>query len=229
MAYLDPDRAGDTTALADQLSGAAGVASFPSAAAPANGVSLAEVLRSVWAGLMGTAAGENGIATFPAAAAPANNVSLAEVIAACYGLLVPTIVTGTTDIDDSVQTESTPYSILTIAPAAGAPLADVEVVFDLAKATTGFAAVESSATIQFAVARKVDGTNWRREAYVEAALSGTNAAGRAMRVNVGHVGVTEQVQVFIVMSADATADMELPYALSYKGIAAPTVTPVAAG
>lgn len=61
-----------------------GPAAFPNAAVPANDVSLAEVLRSVWAGLMGTAAGENGLANFPAAAAPANDVSLAEVIRAIY-------------------------------------------------------------------------------------------------------------------------------------------------
>lgn len=192
MGYLDPDRAADLTAIQDVLAGSAGITSFPAAAAPANGVSMAEVLNAL------------------------------------YEHNRPKTITGTTDIDDSAQTESTPYAILTIAPAAGAPMADVEVIFDLAKATTGFAAVESTATIQFGIARKIDGTNWRREAYVEAALSGTNAAGRAMRLNVGSIGVTQQAQVFIVMSADATSDMELPYIINYKGLAAPTVTDVAA-
>ena len=172
--------------------------------------------------------GTTGIETFPAAAAPANGVSIAEVLRAIHLLVDVKTLTGTTDIDDSVQTETTPYNILTIAPAAGAPLADVEIVFDLAKATTGFAAVESTVTIQFALARKVDGTNWRREAYQEAALSGTNAANRAMRLFASGVGVTEQLAVFIVLSADATADMELPYIINYRGMAAPTVTPVAA-
>ena len=193
MAYLDPDRAGDTTALADQLSGAA------------------------------------GITTFPAAAAPGNGVSIAEVLSALYEHLRPKTITGTTDIDDSVQTASTAFNILTIAPAAGAPLADVEIVLDLAKATSGFAAVESSVTVQFALARKVDGTNWRREAYQEAALSGTNAAARCQRLQAGSVGVTEQLAVFALFSGDVTADMEIPYAINYKGLAAPTVTPVAAG
>lgn len=192
MAYLDADQAGRFASITDKLSGA------------------------------------NGVATFPAAAAPANGVSMAEVESAIYEHLRPKTIVGTTDIDDSVQTESTPYAILTIAPAAGAPLADVEVIFDLAKATTGFAAVESTATIQFGIARKIDGTNWRREAYVEAALSGTNAANRAMRLNVGSIGVTQAAQIFIVMSADATSDMELPYIINYKGLAAPTVTEVAA-
>ena len=141
----------------------------------------------------------------------------------------PGVITGVTDIDDSVQTETTPYAILTIAPAVGAPLSDCEVILDLAKATTGFAAVESSVTVQFAVARKIDGTNWRREAYQEAALSGTNAASRAARIYVGTVGVTEQAAIFAVFSADVTADMEIPFAVHYKASAAPTVTPVAAG
>lgn len=142
--------------------------------------------------------------------------------------MLPRVLTGTTDIDDSVQTESTAYAILTITPQAGFPLADVEIIFDLAKATTGFAAVESTATIQFGLARKIDGTNWRREAYQEAALSGTLAAGRSMRLNAGTVGVSQGLQVFILMSADATSDMELPYVIHYKGGAAPTVTEVAA-
>ncbi len=139
------------------------------------------------------------------------------------------VATGTTDIDDSAQTETTAFAILTIAPAASAPLNDVEVWLDLAKATTGFAAVESSVTVQFAVARKIDGTNWRREAYVEAALSGTNAAGRMAKISVGRVTVTEQARIEAVFSADVTADMEIPYAVSYRALAAPTITPVVAG
>ena len=142
--------------------------------------------------------------------------------------LQPEALTGTTDIDDSVQTETTAWLLLTIAPQTGYPLTDVEIIIDLAKATTGFAAVESTATIQLALARKVDGSNWRREAYNEAALSGTNAANRCQRLQAGTVGVDSQLAVFAVLSADATADMELPYVIHYKGGAAPTVTPVAA-
>jgi hypothetical protein len=136
---------------------------------------------------------------------------------------------GETDIDDSAQTESTPYSILTIAPATNCPVRDCEVWIDLAKATTGFAAVESSATILFQVARKIDGTNWRRGTAVEAALSGTNAAGRSMQIKVGQISETHGCQIFITMSADATSDMELPYVIAYKADKAPTVTAVAAG
>lgn len=216
MGYLDPDHATEADAL---------LGTWPAAAAPANGVSVAAVLKWINDALQGA----NGVVTFPAAAAPANGVSVAEVIRAIYEHLRPVTITGETDIDDSVQTETTPWAILTIAPAAGAPLRDVEVILDLAKATTGYAAVESTATIQFFVARKVDGTNWRREAAPEAALSGTLAATRAYKLNVGSIGVTEQVAIFAVMSADATSDMEIPYAINYNGLAAPTVTPVVAG
>ncbi len=146
------------------------------------------------------------------------------------GYCVPQVLTGECDIDDSVQNESSAYvPILTIAPAAGAPLRNVKVVLDLAKATTGFAAVESTATINFRIARKVDGTNWRGgNPVLSAALSGTLAAGRSVEIDVGSVGPTEQARIEYIMSADATADMELPYAINYEGMTAPTVTAVAA-
>jgi hypothetical protein len=63
-----------------ELSGAAGISTFPSAAAPADGVSLTEVIRQLFAALQGTAAGENGIGTWPTSAAYGNNVSIAEVL-----------------------------------------------------------------------------------------------------------------------------------------------------
>lgn len=139
------------------------------------------------------------------------------------------VLTGTTGIDDSVQTETTPWAILTIAADTYTELNDVEVQVDLAKASTGYAAVESTATIQLAVARKVDGTNYRREAYVEAALSGTLAAGRMQKIPVGRIAAGETIQIHAVMSADATSDMVLPYKVIYRGLVAPTVTPVVNG
>lgn len=216
MAYLDTNHG---VGVVDDAIG-----TWPTAAAPANGVSMPAALKWINDALQGA----NGVVTFPSGAAPANGVSLAEVEAAIYEYLRPKTIVGETDIDDSVQTETTPYQILLIEPAAGSPLREVEVIVDLAKATTGFAAVESSVTIQLCVARKVDGTNWRREAYVEAALSGTNAANRCMKLNIGSVGVTEAVAIFAVFSADVTTDMELPYIINYVGLAAPTVTEVAA-
>lgn len=145
------------------------------------------------------------------------------------GGLQPFALTGVTDIDDSVQTESTAFSILEIAPAADSPIRNCEIHLDLAKATTGFAAVESTVTVQFALARKVDGTNWRREAYAEAALSGTNAAGRMAKLNAGIVTVAEGLRVYALFSADVTGDMEIPYVVTGNADNEPTVTPVAAG
>ncbi len=142
--------------------------------------------------------------------------------------LTPQVMTGTTDIDDSAQTDTTSFPILTIAPQANCPLVDVEVWLDLAKATTGFAAVETSITVIAAVARKVDGTNWRREAGTEAALSGTLAASRMLKIPVGTVTVTEQARIQVVFSSDVTSDMEIPYVLVYKGMAPPTLTAIAA-
>ena len=153
---------------------------------------------------------------------------MAEVLRACFNQTQHVRATGTTQIDDSAQTETTAYNILEIAAASGSPLSEVEVHFDLAKATTGFAAVETAVTVQFAVARKVDGTNWRREAYQEAALSGTNAALRMAKINVGGVGSAEAVRIYAVFSADVTADMDIPYAVLYKAMSAPTITPVVA-
>ena len=140
-----------------------------------------------------------------------------------YSMLVPKRVAFTATITDASQTETSAFRILTITPDAVAPLVDVEVWLDLAKATTGFAAVESSITAQFAVARKLDGTNWRREAYNEAALSGTNAANRMQKLTVGAVTAEELAAVFAVFSSDVTADIVIPGLVIYKGLLAPTV------
>jgi hypothetical protein len=146
--------------------------------------------------------------------------------------LEPRSFTGTTDIDDSAQTETTQWLLLTIEAPAAAGMMDVEVWFDLDLATTGFGTVESSATILFAVARKVDGTNYRLGAdanTVTTAISGTNAAAeRAAVVRVGDIPAGETVQIFADMSADATSDIELPYKGVYKSRGTATVTAVAA-
>lgn len=146
-------------------------------------------------------------------------------------LTTPLVATGTTDIDDSVQDESSAnFVLLTLAPAASSPMIGTRVILDLAKATTGYGVVESTATIQFYVARKVDGTNWRTgQAVLASALSGTLAAGRSVEIEVGDIGVTEQARIEAIMSADATSDMEIPYAVIYRAAAAATITPVAAG
>lgn len=212
MAYLDPNNG---VGVVDDA-----IATYPAAAAPANGTSMPAVLKFATDALVGA----NGVVTYPAAAAPANGVSLAEVLAAIYEHLRPKTIVSSATVTDASQTETTPFALITIAPAAGAPLRDVEVVIDLAKASTGFGAVETSITVQFAVARKVDGANWRRDAYLEAALSGTLAVGRSAKIPVGIIGVTEQVAIYAVFSADVTTNIVLPFIINYCGLAAPTVS-----
>jgi len=84
----------DTNTLGAILVGAAGIATFPSGAAAANAVSLAEVIRYIQENIIigtgtvlpadssiyGVLAGATGIPTYPAAAAYANGVSIAEVL-----------------------------------------------------------------------------------------------------------------------------------------------------
>lgn len=139
-----------------------------------------------------------------------------------------TVETGEADMDISAAAYTGFIALLTIAPQAGRPLTDVEVEFDLAKATTGFAAGHTAETIVFAVQRKIDGTNWRTDLVSQTtAVSGTNAAAAAQRLKIGTITPTEQARVAIKMSAEA-ADAEFPYVLSYRG-EQPTVTAVAAG
>jgi hypothetical protein len=144
------------------------------------------------------------------------------------------VLSGETDIDDSTQTETTAWLLLTIAAPAAAGLQDVEVWFDLDKATTGLGSVESTATLLFRVARKVDGTNWRTswlDRRVTTAITGTNAAtdaGQAAVLDIGDIAEGEEVRVYGDMSADATADIELPFKVNYKSRGTATVTAVAA-
>jgi len=172
-----------------------------------------------------------GPAAAAVAAAPANDKSLYAVASAIYNLSVPVAATGETVIDEGDYDWTNAYpALLTIAPAAGAALTDVVVHLDLAKAATGYAAVYAAQTLSVYVERKIDGTNWRREAIVEAALSGTLAAARDMKVNIGDIGITQQARITAVLSAekDGTSESTIPYAVYYKGLAAPTITPLTA-
>lgn len=137
--------------------------------------------------------------------------------------------TGTADIDISAADYAADWvALLTIEPGGTAPIDDVEIIFDLAKATTGFAAQHTSQTIQFALQRKVDGTNWRTiQQSVTTAISGTNAAAMAAQLRAENVGPAEDLRVVVKLSAENAVDVELPYCVYYRGEAA-TFTPVAA-
>lgn len=81
MTMLPSRDAAQIQSALDQISGSAGLTTFPAGASPADTVSVAEVIRAIWGILNGTASGENGITTWPTAAAYGNNVSLAEALA----------------------------------------------------------------------------------------------------------------------------------------------------
>ena len=173
-----------------------------------------------------------GPAAAAAAAAPANDKSIYAVASAIYNLVVPTATTGETVIDegDYDWTTAAGTALLTITPAAGAPLADVTIHLDMNKAATGFATVYAAQTISMYVERKIDGTNWRKETIVEAALSGTLSTGRDYQIDIGSVGVAQAVRIVAVMSAEVSgsAETHIPYVVYYKGLATPTITPLTA-
>jgi hypothetical protein len=140
--------------------------------------------------------------------------------------VIPAATAGEITITDASQTETTAWQVLSIAPATGAPLSHVRVYLDLDKLTTGYGTVETTATIQFAIARKVDGTNWRVGTF-NTAVSGTNAATAGFElqeISVGEIGVTQAVRIYAKMSADATGNITIPYVVSYMGTAAPTIS-----
>lgn len=137
--------------------------------------------------------------------------------------------TGEADIDESEADYTSYQALLTLTPAAGAPLRDVKVVIDLDKVTTGWADRGTTETIQFAIARKVDGTNWRRDTNnATTAVVANNADDLAVTLDIGAVGVTEEARIEVVLSAEVGADTELPYVVYYAASADPTITAVAA-
>ena len=172
-----------------------------------------------------------GPAAAATAAAPANDVSLYAVVSAIYGMVAPGAATGETVIDEGDYDWTTAYpALLTIAPAAGAALSDVVVHFDMDKLTTGFATIYAAQTLSVYVERKIDGTNWRRELIAKAAFDGDSADTRDLVVEVGSVGIAQQARIVAALSAEVngTAETDIPYVVYYKGLAAPTITPLTA-
>jgi hypothetical protein len=173
--------------------------------------------------------GANGVVTWAAGAAPGNGVSISEGLRKVYeeGVLQRESI-GEADIDVSEADYTAFIALMTITPAAGAPLFDLKVHFDIAKDVTGLVAGYTTETIQFCVSRKIDGTNWRRDRQSYTTATAANATGfQGVSVDVGYVGVDEEVRIEVLVSAEQ-ADVEMPYAAYYKSFAAATFTPVAA-
>jgi hypothetical protein len=121
--------------------------------------------------------------------------------------------------------------LLTIAnPSANNFIEDCYVFINLDKATTGFGSGYTTETIQFSVARKLDGTTYLLDGNsngdgMTATITGTLAsANRMMGIRIGPIGPAEDCQIWATLSA-AQADFELPYIIYYRG-PAPTITEV---
>ena len=165
-------------------------------------MSIAEVLRSVWAGMMGTAAGENGITTWPAAAAPGNAVSLAEGLRYVVETQLPAITAQTV----RASTVKTPASIATgnLFTIAGGPVRVLSLIGQIttgleAKANalklvhtpTGGAGVDLSGTVESNAAAI-------RKAFV---LNGVKATALQITTDVGVVVLANQSGMPIVLTA----------------------------
>jgi hypothetical protein len=155
--------------------------------------------------------------------------------------LTPGVLTGTTDVDVSASDYTTVggIAILTIAPSVN--ITDCYVDLDLLKATTGLLVVNTTETVQIMVQTKVDGTNWRTIHGWPAASSMTGLTvpdaaqdldalddSPAHRFFIGPIGANQQARITLTLSAETGGDCEIPYAVYYRGAAAPTITAVAA-
>lgn len=137
--------------------------------------------------------------------------------------------TGTTDVDVSASDYTSFVTLLTMEPNDSQVMHDVLVVFDLDKATTGFSDVVSNGiTMEFAVARKVDGTNYRTDiAQVSTAINPANTDGSSFTLDLGTVTPTEDARIMVRVGSEQDGDFELPYAVTYRSGASATFTDVA--
>jgi hypothetical protein len=143
---------------------------------------------------------------------------------------------GETDIDLDAADYTAYVLLLTIANGSAKNfIEDCYVHFDLNKATTGWGAVATTQTLALAVARKIDGTNYRIGGNTNGddetpTMTGSVAAvNRGMGIHVGPIGPDEDCQIFVRLSTEAavSGDVEIPYVVYYRG-PAPTITEVEA-
>lgn len=140
--------------------------------------------------------------------------------------------TGTAYINSASADYTAWTNLLEINPTADQALWDVVIVLDLDKATTGFADSTGydTETISFAIARKVDGSNWRTcQNLATTAIAADNADDRCVELVVGPVSPDEDLRVMVKLSAEVTggsSDVGIPYVIYYRSGARATVTPV---
>jgi hypothetical protein len=141
---------------------------------------------------------------------------------------------GETDIDVTAADYTAYQTLLTIAnPSAKNFIEDCWVFLDLNQDTYGFGVVNTTETIALAVARKVDGTNYRiccnsYSGEETAAITGSVAAvDRGIGLHLGPIGPDEDAIVKVVLSAETGGDCAIPYIVYYRG-PRPTITEVEA-
>lgn len=136
------------------------------------------------------------------------------------------ISTGTAAITTTAADFTAWQSLIAITPDGSHAMKRVRVVVDLAKATTGFAATYTSGTISLSVARAVDGTNYRTASNLATAtVSGTNAAGLSLELDLGDINPTEAAKVMVKVSAESNSNTSFPYVVYYQCPAQATFTP----
>jgi len=133
---------------------------------------------------------------------------------------------GTASINSGTATYTNWQPLVTVVPQTGQAMQDVRFVVDLDAATTGIASTLTSQTLQFTIARKVDGTNWRYSNNVAtSALSGTNSSKQSIELACGLVGPTETVALAVKASSmTGVAVMTVPSAVYYRSQSRATVT-----
>lgn len=133
---------------------------------------------------------------------------------------------GTASINSATATYTSWQRLITITPQPGQAMQDLRVVLDLDAATTGVASTLTSQTLQFTIARKIDGTNWRYDNNLATAtLSGSNSTGLAIELSAGLVGPTETVAIAVKASSmTGVAVMTLPSLIYYRSQSRATVT-----
>lgn len=134
---------------------------------------------------------------------------------------------GSTFIDVSAAVYTGYITCITVEPPAGTAIHDAQVVIDLdgGDDAQSFAEAYTSETIQFAVGRKIQG-QWRIDDELETAtVAGDNADARSVTLNIGAITPTEDVRIYVRLSAEAT-DVELPYLFIYRAQERATFTDV---
>lgn len=123
---------------------------------------------------------------------------------------------GSTFIDVTAANYTSYQILLTVEPPAGTAMSHLQIVFDLdgGDDAQSFAVGYTSETIQFAVARKIQG-QWRIDQEKETAtVAGTAAANRSVTLDVGMVGPDEDLRIYVTVSTEQS-DVELPYVAYY--------------